>query len=130
MTTKIYAGQRILYKKNGGWRVGTLLPNGATLNEKGLFFSVMDNETKEMISELNLDNLFLDGRELQDWVRDRDNGMLFTKEEFIEMIEDEDFDPRSGEGYMSDGEYEYYRVSHFNRNWIERQDLDYIVWYT
>ena len=127
----IYANQRVLYKgPNHAWRVGHLVMNGALLQSDGLFFMVQDEETNGTELHVALNDLFLDARELQDWVRDRDNHFLYTKEEFISMLQDEDFDIRSGTAYMSDGEYEYYKVAHFNENWINRQPFKYIVWYT
>ena len=126
----IYANQRVLYKHNRAWRTGHLVMNGAILQSDGLFFMVQDEETNGTEMHVPLNELFLEARELQDWMRDPSNGFLYTKEKFIEMMNDEDFDPRNGTAYVSDGEYEYYKVAHFNKAWIDRQPFEYITWYT
>ena len=50
-----------------------------------------------------------------------------AKEEYIELIESEDFDRQSESAYVSDGEYGYYPVSKFTKNWLEKQPFDYII---
>lgn len=78
---------------------------------------------------IRYEELFLDAQELQDWEQDPKNGVLFTIDEFIQKIEDEEIDARSGLAYVSDGHYKYYPVSKFTANWIRKQPFDYIVWY-
>lgn len=130
MNTDIYAGKRVLYKQNSGWQVGELLPNGIKLNSEGLYFNVMDLVTGNMESNILFENLFLDGEELQDWQKDMSNGVLFTVEDFIEQVlEDEDFSSNEGKAYMSDGEYYYYPVSKLNKTWLKKQNLHYVAWF-
>lgn len=128
----IYANQRVLYReqRTHPWRVGHLIMNGAMLQSNGLFFMVQDEETNGTAMHVALNDLFFECHELQDWVRDVNNGILFTKNDFLEMIEDEEFDPREGTAYVSDGEYEYYKVARFNKSWIDKQPFEYITWYT
>ena len=127
----IYANQRVLYKeKNHSWRVGHLVTDGALLKPSGLYFMVQDEDNTIPEICIALNDLFLDSRELPEWVVDRANNFLYTKEEFLELMQDEDFDIHTGTAYVSDGEYEYYKVAHFNIGWINKQPFKYIVWYT
>ena len=127
----IYANQRVLYKgPNHSWRTGHLIMNGALLQEDGLYFMVQDEETNGTELHVPLNDLFLEARQLENWMCDPHNGILYHKETFIEMLQDEDFDPRDGTAYVSDGEYEYYKVAHFNESWLNRQPFDYITWST
>ena len=127
----IYAGQRVLYKVNdSSWRVGNLITNGAFLGEDGLRFMVQDPDGEKTDMGIPVSNLFFEAEKLQDWEKDSSNGIIYTKQEFIDYINDEEFDARLGEAFVSDGEYKYYRVAHFNEGWINRQPFEYILWYT
>ena len=127
----IYAGQRVLYKTNNTtWKPGYLIMNGAILGKDGLRFMVQDPDGQKTDMGIPISNLFLEAEELQDWEKDVNNGVLYTKNDFIELLNDEDFDPKIGDGYVSDGEYRYYRIAHFNKGWINKQPFDYIIWYT
>ena len=129
MELKIYANKPVLYKNgNHCWRPGVLSAENVKLTNDGLTFTVINYDgSKEM--GIRYEELFLDAQELQDWEQDPKNGVLFTIDEFIQKIEDEEIDARSGLAYVSDGHYKYYPVSKFTANWIRKQPFDYIVWY-
>ena len=128
METKIHAGRRVLYKHNSGWKPGELLANSARLTSEGLYFSIM-NQEGIMEQDVLYDNLYLDGVQLQDWEQDPSNGVLFEVEEFLQKMEEEELTKNDGTAYVSDGEYRYYPVSTFTKNWIKKQPFRYIVWY-
>lgn len=128
MELNIYSGQRVLYKNGkSGWQVGTLVHDGAYLLETGLSFDVYgpDGITKERVT---LENLFLNARKLEPWEKNLKNGVLFTKEDFIDAIENDEVTAADGTGYMSDGDYIYYTIPHLNITWIKKQPFDYVVW--
>ncbi len=128
METKIFAGRRVLYKHNSGWRVGELLPNGVKLTPEGLFFSIM-NVDGILEPQIPYEHLYFDSVELKDWERDPSNGVLYTVDDFLQKMEDEELTKNDGLAYVSDSEYRYYPVSTFTKNWIKKQPFQYIVWY-
>ena len=129
MELKIYANKPILYKQgNHGWRPGVLSPENVKLTPDGLFFTVITHDgTKE--PNVRFEELYLEAQELKDWEQDPQNGVIFSTDEFIQKIEDEELTVRDGLAYVSDGHYKYYPVSKFTENWIRKQPFDYIVWY-
>jgi hypothetical protein len=123
MEFNVYAGQHVLYKKGHGWTPGTLI--SAELTNKGLLFSV-ETEEGQIEDSITENNLFLNSRNLTWEIDDPDT--LISKDKFIEGIEDEIFNAKDIEAYVSDGKYAYYPVV-FRANWIEKQPFNYIVWY-
>ena len=47
--------------------------------------------------------------------------------DYIKFIESDEFDKRLENACVSDGEYGYYPVSKYSRQWLEKQPFDYIV---
>ena len=131
METKIRAGQRVLYKDgNSGWLVGIVDNGNAEVNEQGLWipiiplqFTGMAREDVPFVQYAELSTLFLEGAEVEEWMKDN----LFTKDEYIKIIEDEEFDRHLEYAWVSDGEYYYYPVSKFNETWINKQPFTYIL---
>lgn len=130
MTLDIYAGKHVLYKNgNSGWLVGTLQETkSAEVNEQGVWLPVIPKGTdaKEEIHWAEINNIFLEAFPLDDWVKDYPRYFM-TKENYIILTEDEDFDRAREEAYFTDGEYVYYPVSKFSKSWIEKQPFEYIV---
>lgn len=135
MEINIYAGQRVLYKHGGQWHVGeltNLMPPAIT--SKGLFLFVIPKEyigyegdKVPYLHDVEINELFLDATPTEDYWRDY-NDIFMTKEDYINMIEnDEDFVKSAEQAYVSDGEYYYYKVNKFTRSWLEKQPFDYIV---
>lgn len=124
MELDIKAGKRVLYKVNNQWAPGTLLQGVGSLNEKGLFLPVEDNNGKVIDKEIN--ELFLDAIPIDESWKDY-NDFFMAKEEYANFIESEDFIRNAEIAYVSDGEYYYYKVNKFTRNWLEKQPFDYIV---
>lgn len=139
MDLNIHADMRVLYKENNEpWRVGVISPGSATIDDKGIKIPVFPIKTwKEMMEARNyeyaevqivrdypyLTNIRFDSTELQDWMKDS----LMTKEEYIKIIQSEDFHRSTEVAWVSDGEYYYYPVSKFNDTWIMKQPFDYIL---
>lgn len=134
MELDIHEGKRVLYKDEGRWEVGVLIDAHHTyLNEKGLFVSVIPPEYlryKDWASHVHhnveINDLFLDAEPVEDYWHDYKD-IFMTKEEYINFIESEDFVKASEQAYVSDGEYYYYPISKYNKNWIEKQPFDYVV---
>ena len=141
MEIDIHTNKRVLYKTDNSsqWRIGVVCGD-AYITEKGLFIEVMaiddwkecENPTFDHDEgfgwepgslEVNINNLFLDAVELDNWMKDR----LMTKEEYIEFIKSEDFDKHAENAWFSDGEYYYYPVSKYNEIWINKQPFDYVI---
>ena len=124
MEFNVYRGQRVLYKDRGGWTPATL--EWASLRPEGLFFDVRnDNETR--IPDLRPDQLFTNGKELDEWMKDDD--VCIEKEKFAQMIEEGEIVDCDGDAFMSDGDYYYYSVPRLNANWVRKQPLKYVVWF-
>ena len=139
MDFNIHAGMRVLYKKNGSnWRVGELGAGHACINKDGLYLPIFDKDefdrlhSKEWDWEepenvlTNINDIFFDATELDDWVKDYPKYFM-KKEEYIKFIESDEFEKAQENAYFTDGEYVYYPVSKYSRNWIEKQPFDYIV---
>lgn len=125
MDINLYAGQRVLYKKNGGWRVGTLPPGNMSLTTEGLFANVFDLKDQKFEKNVNVNNLYLKGFILEDWAKSPEYCM--SKEDFIKYIHSDNFIQQPCTAYVSDGEYAYYPVNKFHENWINKQPFDYFV---
>jgi len=120
MERNIHAGMRVLYKKNGQWKVGTLQEGDAIIDDKGLALPIVDEE-----SYADFNDIFFDGFEIDEYIKDYKEYFM-TKEEYIAFIQGDDFDRQLENAYVSDGEYGYYPVSRYTKNWIEKQPFDYI----
>ena len=125
MDINLRAGQRVLYKKNGGWRVGTLPPGSMNLTTEGLFANVYDINEQRFEKNVNVNNLFLNGIELEDWAKSPE--YCIPKDKFIEYMHTDEFIQERHTAFVSDGEYAYYPVNKFNENWINKQPFEYIV---
>lgn len=134
MKLNIHSGKRVLYKHNKQWCVGKLAATPyPTLNEKGLFLFIIPQEYMELpeeevpyVHDAEINDIFLDGIQLTEY--DKSNSDMFmTKEQYEELIEDEDFIAAVETAYVSDGEYYYYPISKFNRVWLEKQPFDYVM---
>ena len=71
---------------------------------------------------VEIHNIFTDSVKLDDWMRD----YLITKEEYIKIVESEDFEKNLERAWVSDGEYYYYPITKFNESWIMKQPFRYI----
>ena len=131
METKIRAGQRVLYKDgNSGWLVGIIDNGNAEVNEQGIWvpivplrFADMAREDVPYIQYAELNNLFTEGQPVDDWMK----SALLTKEDYIRIINSEDFERALEEAWVSDGEYYYYPVSTYTEKWINKQPFTYIM---
>ena len=134
MELDIHEGKRVLYKLDGYWETGILVEAHNTyMNEKGLFVSVLpveylhDNDWANHVQHnVEINDLFLDAEPVEDYWREYKD-IFMTKEEYIKFIESEDFVKASEQAYVSDGEYYYYPISKYNKNWIEKQPFSYVV---
>ena len=139
MELDIHAGKRILYKKNNNsWNVGELALAQAQLKADGLFLPVYPQELFYIIHSnsytwdepeyiyVNINDIFLEAMPLEDWMKDYSEYFM-TKEQYADFVESEDFDKATENAYVSDGEYYYYPVSKYTRNWIEKQPFKYII---
>ena len=134
MELNIHVGKRVLYKHNNQWEVGVLTEARNTrLTEKGLYLSIIPKEFIGMpedkvpyVHDAEINDIFLDAFPIDERVKDYSE-FFMTKEEYIQFVEDEDFDKRIENAYVSDGEYGYYPISKYTRNWIERQPFDYVI---
>jgi hypothetical protein len=114
----IYKGMRVLFKKNHGWQIGELY--SAKLDDN-LTFSVIDINGDE-ITDITGDNIFFNTRVLDEWEQD----YVYNKEDFLQRYEDGEFSPTTHTAWVSDGEYVYYRVDKWNKNWLSKQPLSYV----
>lgn len=127
MELDIRAGKRVLYKKNGSsWLVGEIGGGNASITENGLYLPIWTKNTKNDCTLVNIKDIFLEAVEVQPWIKDYSESYM-TKEKYLAFIESEDFDKAHETAYFSDGDYCYYPVSKFSRNWIEKQPFDFIV---
>lgn len=127
----ICEGKRVLYKHKGQWCVGKLTEaHNTKLTEDGLFLSIIPREffsTDDIpyLHDAEINDIFLDAFEILDYFKDSE--YLMTKEDYIALIESEDFDRRFETAYVSDGEYGYYPISKFTKNWLMKQPFDYVI---
>ena len=130
MALDIHAGKHVLYKYgNSGWLVGTIeKTKNAEVNEQGTWLPIIPKNIDDEIHWAEINNIFLEAMPLDDWIK-RYHEYYMTKEDYITLISDEDFDRQHENAYFTDGEYVYYRVSKFSKNWIEKQPFDFIVRY-
>ena len=128
MELNIHAGMRVLYKKNGSnWLIGEMGGGNASITEHGLFLPIWSiNKEETDCTLININDIFFDAVKLDDWVKDYPQYYM-TKEEYIKLTQEEDFDRQRENAYVTDGEYIYYPVSKFSKSWIEKQPFDYIV---
>ena len=125
MEFDIRADKRVLYKNgNSSWLVGTIChTENAEVNEQGVWIPIAPIDTEGEIHWAEIHHIFTDGAELDDWMKD----YLVTKEEYIKIIESDDFEKNLESAWVSDGEYYYYPVTKFNENWIRKQPFEYIM---
>lgn len=127
----IHAGQRVLYKHNGQWNVGKLTNQmPPELTEKGLFVFVipkdyMDAEEVPYLHDAEINNLYLDAKPVEDWMAEYNQ--LISMNDYIDIVNDEDFDKNAENAYVSDGEYYYYSINKFTEQWLKKQPFDYVV---
>lgn len=136
MDNKIRAGMRVLYKyNNSNWLVGETAIGTGILNQNGLFIPISSKEEIEKAYAegytwdqldpilININDIFFDAIKLDDWMKDN----LVRKEDYVKIIQEEDFEKNLENAWFSDGEYYYYPVSKFSESWIMRQPLDYVI---
>jgi hypothetical protein len=124
MSVKVRAGARVLYKNgNSGWLVGTVMEGKAEVNALGVFIPIIEKNVnpEEEYAWCEINELFTDAQPVEPWMK------LISKEDYIKIIEDEDFEKNLELAFVSDGEYYYYQVNKFNKNWIMKQPFDYII---
>lgn len=129
MDTKIHAGQRVLYKDgNSGWLVGIIDCGNAEINTQGIWipiipsqFIMLDHDDIPYIQWAELTTLFTEAQPVEDWMN------KLTKEEYIKIIQSDEFERTLENAWVSDGEYYYYPVSKYTENWINKQPFDYII---
>lgn len=131
METRIRAGQRVLYKDgNSSWLVGIVDTGDAEVNTQGVWipiiplrFSTMAREDVPYIQYAELNTIFTEGKPVEDWMK----SALLTKENYIKVIESEDFERALENAWVSDGEYYYYPVSTYTEKWINKQPFSYVL---
>lgn len=131
METKVHAGMRVLYKDGGsGWLVGIVDRGKAEVNEQGIWipiiplkFTHMAYEDIPYIQYAELTTLFTEGQEVEEWMR----SSMITKEEYVKIVQSEDFERNLENAWVCDGEYYYYPVSKYAENWIMKQPFNYII---
>lgn len=131
MELDIHEGKRVLYKHNGQWEVGELTEaHNTKLTNKGLYLSVIPKEfigqDALYLHDAEINDIFLDATPVEDYWRDYKD-IFMTKEDYLTFIESEDFVKASEQAYVSDGEYYYYPISRYTKNWIEKQPFEYVV---
>lgn len=129
MEINIQAGKRVLYKNgNSGWLIGTIMEGQANITPLGIFIPIIPKggNPEEEYHYAEINNIFLEAIPLDDWVKDYPQYYM-TKENYINFIESEEFERARENAYFTDGEYIYYPVSKFSKNWIEKQPFEYIV---
>lgn len=125
MELDIRAGKRVLYKNgNSGWLVGIICyAENAEVNEKGVWIPIAPIDIEGEVHWAEIHNIFTDGIELEDWMKDS----LLSREEYIKIIESDDFEKNLEAAWVSDGEYYYYPITKFSANWIMKQPFKYII---
>ena len=134
MKLDIRAGKRVLYKHKKQWCVGRLANLRPEINTKGLFLFIVpqefiqepDEENIPYVHDAEINDIFLDGVKLSEY--DKSNPDFFmTKQDYEDLVESEDFIAGAETAWVSDGEYCYYPISKYNRNWLEKQPFDYVL---
>ena len=126
MDLKIYAGQRVLYKHNNQWAVGTLEESDAhSLTKSGLFLRIIPHGETDVVHTAEINDIFLDAHPVEYWMKQYHS--LMTKKEYIEFLESDKFERGTEQAWVSDGEYYYYPVSKYTATWLLKQPFDYIV---
>ena len=121
----IHAGKRVLYKNEGQWEIGDIGVGAASVTDKGLFVPIV-SRTSNNFYEKNINDLFLEAETFPEEIKDYQQYFM-TKEQYADFVESEEFDRHRENSYVSDGEYTYYPVSKYTRNWIMKQPFEYIV---
>lgn len=125
MNLNIHAGMRVLYKENNQWHTGTLKDGIAYITSEGLYLRIAPVDGTEEVTN-GLNEIFFDAFPIEDWMRIYKENFM-TKEEYINFIEEDDFDKRLENAFVSDGDYGYYPVNKYTRAWLEKQPFDYVV---
>ena len=136
MEKNIHAGMRVLYKtNNSNWLIGEVGSGSAIINENGLFLPILPKElfaqAKEYtwdepeIPKIDITDIFFDAFPIDEYIKDYKEYFM-TKEEYIDFINGDDFDRQLENAYVSDGEYGYYPISRYTKNWIEKQPFNYV----
>ena len=124
MDLNIRAGMRVLYKQgNSNWLIGTIIVGSAEVNNNGLYIPIKPKDSDDELNYAEINQIFLDAVKLDDWMKDN----LIRKEDYVKIIQQEDFEKNLENAWFSDGEYYYYPVSKFSESWIMRQSLDYVI---
>lgn len=131
MKPSIYAGKRILYKDGASsWLIGEVDKRPAEVNEQGVWIAIIPQEffgkTPEYVKYSEINQIFTEAFKIEDWIKEYKRYFM-TKEEYIHFLETEDFNKQTENAYFSDGEYGYYPISKYTKNWIEKQPFEYIV---
>ena len=129
MDINIRAKMRVLYKNdNRGWRVGEIMKGNAEISELGLFLPIIpkDAQAEEEIHWAEIKNIFFDAFKIEDWAKDY-HDYFMSKKDYIKFIESDDFNRQLENAYVSDGEYGYYPITKFTKNWLEKQPFDFVV---
>ena len=129
MKIDIHAGQQVAYKcGSSGWLTGNIYEGKAEITPTGLFIPIIPSNMnpEEQIDWAEINDIFFDTVQVEDWLKNYKEYFM-TKEEYIQFIESEDFDKAHENAYVSDGNYIYYSVNKYTKNWIEKQPFDYIV---
>ena len=121
MKYNIRAGMRVLYKDNGQWKVGTLQAGDALIDDGGVYLPVIGKD-----SYVELNDFYFESFKIEDWLKDYPEYFM-TKEQYIAFVESEDFSKATENACVSDGEYGYYPISKYTRNWIEKQPFEYVI---
>lgn len=127
MEKNIHAGMRVLYKENNQWHVGETAVGIAHVALNGLFIPIIpipQKDDEQVNKEIN--EIFFDAFPIDEYIKDYKEYFM-TKEEYIDFINGDDFDRQLENAYVSDGEYGYYPISRYTKNWIEKQPFDYVV---
>ena len=128
MKINIYAHQRVAYKcGNSGWLVGNIHEGNAQVGSVGLFIPIvpLNGDPEDQIDWAEINEIYLEAEPVEDWMKEY--GYLMTKEDYIEYIQSDEFDKNTETGYVSDGEYYFYPVVSYTKNWLMKQPFDYIV---
>ena len=126
METKIHTGMRVLYKQGGNnWLVGTIYRGSAEINEQGIWIPIIPKGLtwEEQIDYAEINNIFTDASKVEDWMK----SSLMSKEDYIKVLDDDDFHKSTEVAWVSDGEYYYYPISKFSETWIMKQPFDYVL---
>jgi hypothetical protein len=129
MELNIRAGMRVLYKNgNSNWLIGTTAVANAELNNLGLYIPIVPKgmTEDEEIHYAEINQIFWDAFPLENWIKDYPKYFM-TKEDYIKFIESDEFDKRLENACVSDGEYGYYPVSKYSRQWLEKQPFNYVI---